>query len=303
MVLVNVDITSRTANPYRYIPIINQNSPVYAFPVNEMQARHLIQIADLWIKVSANGEVLNGDNFYDYFPDSGGGGGGDGHTHPNLTILNQTTAAYTTEDKQKLTELVKYQAGVGIDIDDALGVINNTGVVDITQNDPDHPNVLTIEVNNTTKEITIPTTESEIYPTIDDDGLYTLLHEIPEDWSTNWMDYFMKTFEVVTTKPSVFYPTKMYKYVDGQFVLGSSNEQWEDHLWYAKHYLSLDPTSLVEFEPDVYYKATPSKIIDGESLPVMLAKMNLAIESIEQLQVNKTSVKPPDEGSELIEFF
>ena len=303
MVTVNVDIISRTSNPYRYIPIINQSSPIKNFPVNESQARQLIQIADLWIKVSANGEVLNGDNFYDYFPNGSGGGGGDGHTHPNLTILNQTTAAYTIEDKRKLAEVVKYQAGTGIDIDDENGIIGNTGVVNISQNDPNHMNVLTIEVNNTTREITIPTNENDIYPVVDDDGLYVLLHDEPDDWSTSWMNYYEKTYDVVSSKPSVFYPTYMYKYENGQFVLGSAGDNWEDCIWYSKHYVSLSPDELVDFESDVYYKSELKLLVSGESMSSMVAKMNVAIEAIERLQMNKAAVKPPGDGSELIEFF
>ena len=300
-----VDIVSRTANPYRYIPVINQNSPVTNYEVNEQEARYLIQIADLWITVSGTNVVLSGDNFDDYFPSGGGGGGGggDGHTHSNLSILEQITAAFTIEDKQKLVELMQYQSGEGISIDDSTGVISNSGVLNITQEDPEHPNVLTIKVNNTTKKITIPVNEAEIYPMIDDDGLYTLLHEEPDDWSTNWMDYYMKTFYAVTEKPAVFYPTQLFKYEDGQYVLGSADDEWEDCTWYKQHYLSLNPNIFTEFLPDVYYKSQPTLIVDGEPMSKMIAKINLAIESIERLEANKVAVKEPTTGSEVLELF
>lgn len=298
-----VDIVSRTANPYRYIPVINQNSPVTNYEVNEQEARYLIQIADLWITVSGTNVVLSGDNFDDYFPSSGGGEGGDGHTHSNLSILEQITAAFTKEDKQKLVELMQYQSGEGISIDDSTGVISNSGVLNITQEDPEHPNVLTIKVNNTTKKITIPVNEAEIYPMIDDDGLYTLLHEEPDNWSTNWMDYYMKTFYAVTEKPAVFYPTQLFKYEDGQYILGSVDDEWEDCTWYKQHYLSLNPNIFTEFLPDVYYKSQPTLIVDGEPMSKMVAKMNLAIESIERLEANKVAVKEPTTGSEVLELF
>ena len=300
---INVYITSRTANPYRYIPVINQNSPVSNYPVNEQEARFLIQIADLWIKVSGTGEVLCGDNFDDVFPSSGGGGG-DGHTHSNLSILEEITAAFTIEDKEKLVNLKQYQSGEGINIDDVQSIISNSGVIDIRQDDPDHPNILTIQVNNTTKKITIPANESDIYPMVDDEGLYVLLHEEPDNWSTNWMDYYMKTFEQIENQPDVFYPTQLYKYEDGQFVLGEIGDDWNDYNWYKKHYKSLNPDSFTEFLPDVYYKAQPTLIVDGESIAKMVAKMNVAIEAIERLDANKVSVKGPEEpGSEVLEFF
>ena len=300
---INVYITSRTANPYRYIPVINQNSPVSNYPVNEQEARFLIQIADLWIKVSGTGEVLCGDNFDDFFPSSGGGGG-DGHTHSNLSILEEITAAFTIEDKEKLVNLKQYQSGEGINIDDVQSIISNSGVIDIRQDDPDHPNILTIQVNNTTKKITIPANESDIYPMVDDEGLYVLLHEEPDNWSTNWMDYYMKTFEQIENQPDVFYPTQLYKYEDGQFVLGEIGDDWNDYNWYKKHYKSLNPDSFTEFLPDVYYKAQPTLIVDGESIAKMVAKMNVAIEAIERLDANKVSVKGPEEpGSEVLEFF
>ena len=302
---INVDITSRTANPYRYIPVINQNSPVSNYPVNEQEAKFLIQIADLWIKVSGTGETLCGENIDDYFPSGGGGGGGDGHTHSNLSILEKITAAFTIEDKEKLVNLKQYQSGEGINIDDVQNIISNSGVIDIRQDDPDHPNILTIQVNNTTKKITIPANESDIYPMVDDDGLYTLLHEEPDNWSTNWMDYYMKTFEQIENQPEVFYPTQLYKYEDGQFVLGEIGDDWNEYNWYKKHYKSLNPDSFTEFLPDVYYKAQPTLIVDGESIAKMIAKMNVAIEAIERLDANKVSVKEPSpsSGSEVLEFF
>ena len=113
----------------------------------------------------------------------------------------------------------------------------------------------------------------------------------------------MKTFYAVTEKPAVFYPTRLFKYEDGQYVLGSVDDEWEDYTWYKQHYLSLNPNMFTEFLPDVYYKSQPTLIVDGESISKMVAKMNLAIESIERLEANKVAVKEPTTGSEVLELF
>lgn len=73
---IALDIVSRTTNPHRWIPIINEMSPVENYSVIESEARQLLQIADLWITVSGTGVHLNGYNINQYFPSGGGGGGG-----------------------------------------------------------------------------------------------------------------------------------------------------------------------------------------------------------------------------------
>lgn len=60
------------------------------------------------------------------------------HAHRNKNILDNTTAAYTTEKDQKLESL-------------------QNGVLDITQEDPEALNELTITFEDSTKVLTIPT--------------------------------------------------------------------------------------------------------------------------------------------------
>jgi len=70
---INVDISSKTSNPYNWIPIINKQSPLTNYTITENEARQLIQLSDLWIYISGTKTILSGNNFYDYFPNSEGG--------------------------------------------------------------------------------------------------------------------------------------------------------------------------------------------------------------------------------------
>lgn len=68
------------------IAIINQPNPVEGYDVTGEELLHLIQIPKYWIKDSATGTVINGENIYDYFPElNPGGGGGGGYVLPTAS--------------------------------------------------------------------------------------------------------------------------------------------------------------------------------------------------------------------------
>lgn len=74
------------------------------------------------------------------------------HTHRNKSVLDDTTAAYTIEKDQKLESL-------------------QNGVLDITQEDPEALNELTITFEDSTKVLTIPIDEPYELPPATDETL------------------------------------------------------------------------------------------------------------------------------------
>ncbi|MBO4734831.1 MAG: hypothetical protein J5614_00405 [Paludibacteraceae bacterium] len=70
------------------IAIINQPNPVSGFTATYDQLAYLINFPQYLITDSETGEVVNGENIYDYFPDkdpSGGGGGGGSLIEKSIT--------------------------------------------------------------------------------------------------------------------------------------------------------------------------------------------------------------------------
>ena len=74
-----IDMSVRPQNAVN-IAIINQSNPVSGFTASAEEIRQLIQISKYFIRESGSGKPVNGETFYEFFPDldphSGGGGGG-----------------------------------------------------------------------------------------------------------------------------------------------------------------------------------------------------------------------------------
>ena len=73
-----VDIVDKSVpelNPKK-IAIINQPNPAYGVTVTGRQLLHLIQFPQYWITESATGNVINGRNIFQYFPELDPDGGG-----------------------------------------------------------------------------------------------------------------------------------------------------------------------------------------------------------------------------------
>ena len=78
-----VDQSVAAENPVN-IAVINQPNPVSGFTASAQQILDLLAFPKYFITDDGTGKPVNGDNFYEYFPDldphSGGGGGGGGAT-------------------------------------------------------------------------------------------------------------------------------------------------------------------------------------------------------------------------------
>lgn len=219
-----------------------------------------------------------------------------------------------------------------------IGVIYNKGVLDVTQEDPENLNELTIHFQkNETKIIEIPKGEytlpiaseeklggikvgagleidpetgvldvipgEKMYSEIDDAKVFTLLREKPDDWDSFWMEYFSMDYFELTEKPEKFDPTKHYKYMNDAYVRGEPTDTWEGPIWYDKHYSSLPLTEYVEFIPDLYYTSKLIQPTDGETIGESLSKINEDLQQLSGRIDNKVSVKMKDDTSENLMFF
>ena len=72
-----IDLTVPELNPIN-IAIINLPNPVRGYSANAKEVKDLIQIPRYTVFESGTSNVINGRNYYEYFPEEGGGGGGGG---------------------------------------------------------------------------------------------------------------------------------------------------------------------------------------------------------------------------------
>ena len=86
---INVDIIDRFAPPkdHSNIPIINKPNPCYGYAINAKELYHLMHFAQYYIYEAGTNKIINGVNYYDYFPEEqpGGGGGGGVTSYSSLT--------------------------------------------------------------------------------------------------------------------------------------------------------------------------------------------------------------------------
>lgn len=70
-----IDLSVPELNPIN-IAIINLPNPVKGYSANAKEVKDLIQIPRYSIFEAGTSKLINGRNYYEYFPEEGGGGGG-----------------------------------------------------------------------------------------------------------------------------------------------------------------------------------------------------------------------------------
>lgn len=70
-----IDLSVPELNPIN-IAIINLPNPVKGYSANAKEVKDLIQIPRYSIFEAGTSKIINGRNYYEYFPEEGGGGGG-----------------------------------------------------------------------------------------------------------------------------------------------------------------------------------------------------------------------------------
>ena len=206
--------------------------------------------------------------------------------HPETTDIDKYLKGDGTWSEIK----TEYEPGDGISIeppedDHHQGIIYNDGILDITQEDPDHMNILTIRTRDGTEEITIPHDPiDDVYTELVDPNQFVLLHEEPPDWDTSWTRYFALQHDELEEEPLHFNPTKHYKWVDENYVIGEPGDSFSDYTWYDKHFVGLPVDDQPEFETDLYYTGDLELLVDGESLAQSFGKLNDTIMHVQALE-------------------
>lgn len=107
---VSIDVIDKTvpSGNHRNIPIINQSNPVSGYAANAKEVRALIQLPSLYVFAAGTNDIINGSNYFDYFPDEnpwgGGGGGGGGEGDKSRYKVEKATNSSTGEVTYKLMQ-------------------------------------------------------------------------------------------------------------------------------------------------------------------------------------------------------
>lgn len=107
-----IDVINKTI-PMGYhqnIPIINKPNPCYGYTATATQIRHLIQLSNYWIYEAGTDKLIDGTNYYDYFPEEGGGGyiPVDTQVDPTSTNPVQNSAIYNFVNSSVATNTAYY---------------------------------------------------------------------------------------------------------------------------------------------------------------------------------------------------
>ena len=116
---ISVDVVDMTipSENHRNIPVINQPNPASDVTINANMCKQLIQISNLYIYEAGTRKIINGTNFYDYFP-SGGGGGSSGDI--SRYTVEKVTDGSTGEVTYKLME--QLNNGTAHRVGDVIGI-------------------------------------------------------------------------------------------------------------------------------------------------------------------------------------
>lgn len=111
-----IDISIPEKN-HRNIPIINQPNRCYGYTANAKEVWMLIQLSRYYIYEAGTKKIINGDNYYDYFPEEGGGGGGGDLSR---YTVEKVTDGVTGEVTYKLIE--QLNNGTPTPVGDVIGI-------------------------------------------------------------------------------------------------------------------------------------------------------------------------------------
>ena len=109
---IAIDVYDKTVpeGNHRNIPVIDQPNPVIGFDGDAKQVRALIQLPTLYVYESGTNNIINGSNYFDYFPEEnpwgggGGGGGGDVSRYTVEKFTNSSTGEVTYKLMQSLNQ-------------------------------------------------------------------------------------------------------------------------------------------------------------------------------------------------------
>ena len=131
---ISVDVVDMSipAENHRNIPVINEPNPASGVTIDANQCRQLIQMSNLYIYEAGTRKTINGNNFYDYFPDEGGGGGGGGEGDKSRYTVTKVTDNSTGEVTYKLMQSIN--GGTSTKVGDIIGFRGNQMLVNYDGN-------------------------------------------------------------------------------------------------------------------------------------------------------------------------
>lgn len=118
---VAIDVIDRSIpiGNNRNIAVINKPNPVYGYEATAKEVAHLIQIPMYYIYEAGTPNIIDGTNYYDYFPEEGGGGGGGGGDISRYTVEKSTDGS-TGEVTYDLIE--QLNNGTAHKVGDVIGI-------------------------------------------------------------------------------------------------------------------------------------------------------------------------------------
>ena len=120
-ILIDVIDKSIPIGNDREIAVIHQPNPCHGYAATAKEIRDLIQMPNYFIYESGTSNIINGRNFYTYFPEEqpGGGGGGGGGDISRYTV-EKVTDGSTGEVTYKLME--QLNNGTAHSVGDVVGI-------------------------------------------------------------------------------------------------------------------------------------------------------------------------------------
>ena len=119
---VNIDVVDQTStNP---IAVIGEPQPCENYAATAYEVKQLIQIAKYYVYEAGTSNIINGKNYYDYFPEERPGGGGVGTTSysaltekpeiDNYTLMsgNNTSSNLGLQTKLTTVQLTAVNSGI-----------------------------------------------------------------------------------------------------------------------------------------------------------------------------------------------
>ena len=118
----SVDVICKTLPPedHSNIPIINQPNPCYGYNINAEELLYLIRLSNYYIYEAGTDIIIDGRNYYEYFPEEGGGGGGGSSGDISRYTVEKVTDAGTGEVTYKLME--QLNNGTAHEVGDVIGI-------------------------------------------------------------------------------------------------------------------------------------------------------------------------------------
>jgi hypothetical protein len=122
---VAIDVIDRSIpiGNNRNIAVINKPNPVYGYEATAKEVAHLIQIPMYYIYEAGTPNIIDGTNYYDYFPEEGGGGGGGGDGDISRYTIRKFTDGSTGEVTYKLMQSLN--KGSYVSVGEVVGMRGN----------------------------------------------------------------------------------------------------------------------------------------------------------------------------------